>query len=1353
MNLTRRKFLLGSLGLVSAWPLAARSDAPKTLAVPPTPAGQAAPTLVSRTTLPAKALRGFGTLSATFEKMTASGGPASVLSIGCMDTGKATLTQAKFLSDLLLLPGAESVTLQTSAGDLPAVQAKEQGFVTAMQLGKDVTILSAATPADLDALRHLHLAAHPGGYSYTSETLVPMWLDRWDKHGFLFYSYTWQTPPDGYVAPPGFESKGAGYDYKTEFDWAKAHGDIGFSYWDDQATNDTAEGMMNRPWWDWAAQETVAQNLPMHLNTTAFPTTWLVNRFRDETMLKMPQLCSSYYGPGDDSIGQGMISWNSEAGFDAELGMIQSSVRKYAPLNNIVGWMEPHDEISHTGIDAMLEYGPVADRSYRRFLQEKYKTVTAVNARWHGAQQHLHSWDDVHVPEVASFLGWGTDALDLSGQWRVAYENKTDGKPFDMSDRGNGSKSDTQPAPAEWFTPGFDDSNWGLLYAPGNDRMMFLPKRPAVYRQKIVVPAAWKAAHPKVWLYLFDLNQASQAKTTATLNGVQVGESISGFNVPHWAAFEVTEHLNAGVNQLSLRLPGGILGYRVYLSPHPPLKYPNLGPEKNAQWTDFTDWYGWSRFESVRRGAEMIRQVDAERSITLAAPDTFMDGIKAIAEDYGGQFHNTGYMGGFYADSNPAVMRGSGLPSDAEPGGPAPNAPEFLHMMGLYLTEGIQGITYFINIGDIMWNKDIRQAFEEHLPLYHMIGKYHEPKAEVAVLYDERLTRLNAFPWGEVDPNLNLQAGYWNWNTGEYLRDQFHYDGIMGLDFARGNAAKYKVLADTNTSLMDEERVTEIEKYVRDGGTFITFVQTGRHSPTHPDSWPISRLTGYKVTHISQHTPDGLVPGSEWKAIKIAPGQNILTDANWKSDQNGNGLTMQKIAADCQDLLLWGDGTVAAGMRPLGKGFIIQVGITGDHYRLNGINPMVTAIFTNLLNWRNIARLPFVVPSKHDTVMRRHYVTNNGLCDVWTLWNHDREKPVTTDLLFASGVHPASVTEVKTGQPAAVTRADTGDKVAGLTLAPLETRMFLSPRGQIEIAALDWLTLQRGWWQGTMVPPAKTLPTPAQLQTHTLPLTEGWAFHPLDGMADADILPMTQPGFDDRAWELRPFGIWSLPDHRNVKHGMFRKHLVVPAHWKGGEVGLWLQSWFNTTFIDQGRVYLDGKMIRDFRAEGITGDLVNGAFVPGSAHALAVEIKSAEPMAGARGNAWLGWWPAPQAALDIAGEWIPSKDMLHEDAPITLPGPWDTFVARRAVTIPVAQAHRNVVVSVLGDNGTLTGVIINGSYMRRHHHAIGPRTDLNVTPWVQFGRENHLSLVHGNGPGTAAIKSVALHFYDKDVYP
>ncbi len=57
------------------------------------------------------------------------------------------------------------------------------------------------------------------------------------------------------------------------------------------------------------------------------------------------------------------------------------------------------------------------------------------------------------------------------------------------------------------------------------------------------------------------------------------------------------------------------------------------------------------------------------------------------------------------------------------------------------------------------------------------------------------------------------------------------------------------MILDTNTSIMGaDDLLAEIERYVRDGGIFITTGQSGRHSPSIPDSWPICALSGFHHT-------------------------------------------------------------------------------------------------------------------------------------------------------------------------------------------------------------------------------------------------------------------------------------------------------------------------------------------------------------------------------------------------------------------------------------------------------------------------------------------------------------------------
>ncbi len=146
----------------------------------------------------------------------------------------------------------------------------------------------------------------------------------------------------------------------------------------------------------------------------------------------------------------------------------------------------------------------------------------------------------------------------------------------------------------------------------------------------------------------------------------------------------------------------------------------------------------WVRMEALRRGMQMIRQVAPDQQITLMHPDDYADGIKSLAKEFGGNFHNTGYMSGIWADFLPALMRGAQLPFTLEPGGPASNVSDLRRYLGNWSTEGLQGVDYFIHIGNVMWNPEIRKEFERQLNLFHLIGKYHSPRAEVASLYSDR---------------------------------------------------------------------------------------------------------------------------------------------------------------------------------------------------------------------------------------------------------------------------------------------------------------------------------------------------------------------------------------------------------------------------------------------------------------------------------------------------------------------------------------------------------------------------------------------------------------------------------------
>ena len=258
---------------------------------------------------------------------------------------------------------------------------------------------------------------------------------------------------------------------------------------------------------------------------------------------------------------------------------------------------------------------------------------------------------------------------------------------------------------------------------------------------------------------------------------------------------------------------------------------------------------------------------------------------------------------------------------------------------------------------------------------------------------------------------------------------------------------------------------------------------------------------------------------------------------------------LEKVAPECQDILRWpGKAGIAMGVRRLDKGKVITMG-----------TPMSNAPdgWVELLAWCGVS-----VPATPTAPGCRvaHFVSNNGLYDVYVVWAQDREstkgrgtllKGPATVTLTVPGTQ-ATMVSVLTGVP--VTGKVVGDKVefAGLKVEPLETYAFLAPRRAILTAPLAWLKLQRDWWKGTKRP----APAP-EIKPHrnTLSLDADWAFLPLPAQLK-DAQSLVGPAVDDSSWTRMDIGVWYGPKFPDTKRGVFRKRFTVPADWNGrGESG------------------------------------------------------------------------------------------------------------------------------------------------------------------------------------------------------
>lgn len=120
------------------------------------------------------------------------------------------------------------------------------------------------------------------------------------------------------------------------------------------------------------------------------------------------------------------------------------------------------------------------------------------------------------------------------------------------------------------------------------------------------------------------------------------------------------------------------------------------------------------------------------------------------------------------------------------------------------------------------------------------------------------------------------------------------------------------------------------------------------------------------------------------------------------------------------------------------------------------------------------------------------------------------------------------------------------------------------------------------------------------------------------------------------------------------------------------------------------------------------------------------------------GPVYLHFRPHPKASFDLAGEWKAYRT-AYAAAPTPVAVPMakrmkDTFMLGRKFTLPEAfRTGGCIAIDFQSASDALGGVIVNGRYLRRHHHVFGDRTTLDITPFVNRTGENEIFLVHLTG--------------------
>ena len=177
----------------------------------------------------------------------------------------------------------------------------------------------------------------------------------------------------------------------------------------------------------------------------------------------------------------------------------------------------------------------------------------------------------------------------------------------------------------------------------------------------------------------------------------------------------------------------------------------------------------------------------------------------------------------------------------------------------------------------------------------------------------------------------------------------------------------------------------------------------------------------------------------------------MFTDPAWlKTDANGPavggvGLLLEKVAPECQDILQWPNGAIAAGVRPLGKGKVITLGTCMPWWTAAGRN-CCTGVGWSFPPRRCRARC-----------RTARWVSNNGLYDVSSS-SRNPSRSLPPSRCTIPGIQTA-MRDLRTGATLTGTARDGKVAFDGIRVEPLETYAFIAPRRLSEVP-LEWFTLQ-----------------------------------------------------------------------------------------------------------------------------------------------------------------------------------------------------------------------------------------------------------------------------------------------------
>ncbi len=796
---------------------------------------------------------------------------------------------------------------------------------------------------------------------------------------------------------------------------------------------------------------------------------------------------------------------------------------------------------------------PSIQELWRSYLRDVLKLdVKEAGRRYRGDAGAFTSWTDVPLPTLKEIAGWEPSSIDLLGQWEGrADREKTaesgkwceDGQssdkwtPVDCRDLGITHYLGKNSPGDYWLRKKFS-------VTPDNASAKFLHlSRPYIHNTGVQFPLEGY----DVWINGRKLKMISSANPSC----------------PDWdVCYDAGDALKPGENLIVMNSKGFPLqsayGY-AFLGTKGRWVYPSPSETLNARYFDILRFEEWLAMRELENRMIAIRAGEPYRPMKIMAPHNYIEPVLELGARYGAYPHDTGGAGAWFGPftySRYAFTRG--IPNSVEQGGCPGDAVGMRSCMTRYLMMGtnmVDNVGHRIAYTD---KPDINAWLIENRELLRCFGKLDLVPPKIGILRSGRELRMGI-------------SDIYSWDFGRgplpAVGRAFNY-ATLG-DVKKGRADQFPVLLDCGSNVLSEDEVDALESYVRRGGIFVAFHNTGMHTPEKAYAWPISRITGLRVLNNNRAIGGANIQFSDtqnlWPKLRgqELPGWGLVLD--WlKNDVTGTPLVLAAADKDIEVVARWKDvkldGDIAVAVRTLGKGKVVTLGSTfyrkgkdeGGRYVEEGTLPYLDELLASLGAPRE---------TNGGGLWVEPWRSKNGVYDVYPVAQMDpKAEPGVTDMKIRRGAPATGLREISALQhPLQPARyADGMVTIPQVKMEAMQSRVYAAPRQDVEDGALHWLDAQsRQWHPLEKISKADVTRATVEPARDVLPLMEDWQCSTGEKDPASWIMPEGKPSGEWKSVRLGSFAAMGLPEDAVAQ---FRQDVKLPREWAGKRVTLVFNS-------------------------------------------------------------------------------------------------------------------------------------------------------------------------------------------------